>query len=48
VVADLSADDPDLLPYLEYVRKPACGYFSMTVPLDDGVELSTRVGDGLP
>jgi predicted O-methyltransferase YrrM len=48
VVADLSADDPDLLAYLEYVREPACGYFSMTVPLDDGVELSTRVGDGRP
>lgn len=46
VVADLSADDPDLLPYLEYVREPACGYFSMTVPLDDGVELSAREGDG--
>ncbi len=48
VVADLSANDPDLLPYLEYVREPACSYFSMTVPLDDGVELSTRVGDGRP
>ena len=48
VVADLSANDPDLLPYLEYVREPACGYFSMTVPLDDGVELSTREGDGRP
>ncbi|HEY5262368.1 MAG TPA: class I SAM-dependent methyltransferase [Solirubrobacteraceae bacterium] len=47
VVADLSADDPDLLPYLEYVREPA-GYFSMTVPLDDGVELSTREGTGRP
>ncbi|MGP0103159.1 MAG: O-methyltransferase [Solirubrobacteraceae bacterium] len=46
VVADLSANDPDLLPYLEYVREPACGYFSMTVPLDDGVELSAREGDG--
>jgi predicted O-methyltransferase YrrM len=46
VVADLSADDPDLLSYLEYVRDPARGYFSITVPLDDGVELSMREGDG--
>lgn len=45
VVADLSADDPDLLPYLQHVREPACGYFSMTVPLDDGVELSARGAD---
>ena len=42
VAADLSADDPDLLPYLEHVRDPAQGYFSITVPLNDGVELSTR------
>lgn len=42
VVADLSTDDPDLLPYLEYVRDPACGYFSVTLPLDTGVELSVR------
>jgi hypothetical protein len=48
VVADLSAGDPDLLPYLEYVREPARGYFSTTVPLDDGVELSTREGNGRP
>jgi hypothetical protein len=48
VIADLSADDPDLLPYLEYVREPARGYFSTTVPLDDGVELSTREGDAPP
>ncbi len=50
VVADLSADDPDLLPYLERVRDPSCGYFSTCVPLDDGVELSLRAqggGEGL-
>ena len=41
VVADLSAEDPDLIPYLEHVRDRT-GYFSMTVPLDDGVELSTH------
>jgi predicted O-methyltransferase YrrM len=45
VVADLSADDSDLLPYLQRVREPACSYFSMTVPLDDGVELSTLTTD---
>jgi predicted O-methyltransferase YrrM len=43
VVADLSAEDPDLIPYLEHVRDRT-GYFSMTVPLDDGVELSMREG----
>jgi predicted O-methyltransferase YrrM len=43
VAADLSARDPDLLPYLEYVRDPAHGYFSICVPLDDGVELSVRL-----
>ncbi len=48
VVADLSANDPDLLPYLEYVRDPAHAYFSITVPLDDGVELSTRERDRRP
>lgn len=42
VVADLSAEDPDLLPYLEHVRDPSHGYFSTTVPLDDGVEVSVR------
>lgn len=45
VIADLSADDPDLLPYLAHVRDPACGYFSMMLPLDDGVELSTHAAD---
>jgi predicted O-methyltransferase YrrM len=45
VIADLSADDPDLLPYLAHVRDPTCGYFSITLPLDDGVELSTRTTD---
>jgi predicted O-methyltransferase YrrM len=43
VAADLSARDPDMLPYLEYVRDPAHGYFSICVPLDDGVELSVRL-----
>lgn len=43
VLADLSAEDPDLLPYLEYVRDPRHGYSSICVPLDDGVEVSARL-----
>jgi hypothetical protein len=33
-----------LLPYLEHVRDRDCGYLSVNVPLDAGVELSLRVG----
>jgi len=43
VAADLSADDPDLDPYLEHVRDPRHGYLSTLIPLNDGVELSVRV-----
>jgi predicted O-methyltransferase YrrM len=43
VVADLSAEDPDLLPYLGHVSDPDSRYFSICVPLDDGVELSMRL-----
>jgi predicted O-methyltransferase YrrM len=43
VAADLNTDDPDLSPYLDHVRSPASGYFSTTVPLDAGVELSIRL-----
>jgi predicted O-methyltransferase YrrM len=42
VVADLSADDPDLLPYIERVRDPDGEWTSITIPLDAGVEISTR------
>jgi hypothetical protein len=42
VVADFSKDDSALLPYQEYVRDPRNGYVSVTVPLDDGVEISLR------
>lgn len=42
VAADLNVEDPDLLPYLQYVRDPANGYLSVAVPLDAGVELSVR------
>jgi predicted O-methyltransferase YrrM len=40
VAADLSADDPDLLPYLAYVRRTGGDYASTTIPLDAGVEIS--------
>jgi predicted O-methyltransferase YrrM len=43
VVADLSADDPDLLPYLDYVRNADSEYVSVEVPLAAGVELSARM-----
>ena len=42
VIADLSANDPDLLPYLRYVRDASNGYVSIEVPLGSGVELSVR------
>lgn len=44
VIADLSADDPDLLPYLRYVRAARNGYPSMEVPFGAGVEVSVRDG----
>jgi predicted O-methyltransferase YrrM len=40
VVADLSRDDPDLIPYLGYVRDPGGAYSSICLPLDAGVEIS--------
>jgi predicted O-methyltransferase YrrM len=43
VLADLSANDTDLLPYLDHVRDPDHGYSSICVPLDEGVELSVRL-----
>jgi predicted O-methyltransferase YrrM len=43
VIADLSAEDPDLIPYLDHVRSSDGGYLSVTLPLEAGVELSTRL-----
>jgi predicted O-methyltransferase YrrM len=40
IVADLSADDRDLLPYLEHVRDERNGYFSLELAVAAGVELS--------
>jgi predicted O-methyltransferase YrrM len=45
VVADLSADDPEQVPYCERMHDPARGYVSLTVPLDAGVVVSSRVGE---
>lgn len=47
LVADLSADDPDLLPYLEHVRDAVNGYVSIEVPLGARVEVSARIHDGM-
>ena len=43
------ADDLDLFPdalrsYLAYVRDPARGYVSVTLPVGDAMELSVRTG----
>jgi predicted O-methyltransferase YrrM len=43
----VTADDLDLFPgvlktYLDYVRNPVNGYVSVTVPIGDAMELSTR------
>jgi predicted O-methyltransferase YrrM len=40
IVADLNREDPDLIPYLEYVRDTNGHYASVCVPLDAGVEVS--------
>ena len=40
VVADLSLDDPDLVPYLNYVRADETPYVSTCVPIDAGIEIS--------
>jgi predicted O-methyltransferase YrrM len=43
VLADLNTDDPDLLAYQDHVRDPGSGFFSMELPLDNGVELSAKL-----
>jgi predicted O-methyltransferase YrrM len=42
VLADLSAGDPDLEPYLDHVRGEGSGYVSLTMPLGAGLEVSLR------
>lgn len=43
VAADMSKDDPHHVLYREYVRDPARRYFTIELPLDDGVVLSVRL-----
>jgi predicted O-methyltransferase YrrM len=45
IIADLNSGDPDLLPYLEYVRGAESSYQSIEIPLGDGVELSVLGSD---
>jgi predicted O-methyltransferase YrrM len=44
VIADLSEDDPELIPYSERMHDQSGGYRSVTIPLDAGVVVSSRVG----
>jgi predicted O-methyltransferase YrrM len=43
VIADLSPDDPSLERYRAYMDAPEHGYATVTVPLDAGVVVSTRL-----
>jgi predicted O-methyltransferase YrrM len=43
VLADLSPDDPNLDRYAEYVTAPEHGYATVTVPLDAGLVVSSRI-----
>jgi predicted O-methyltransferase YrrM len=44
VIADLSEDDPEQIPYCERMHDPSRGYLSVTIPLDAGVVVSVRPG----
>lgn len=44
VVADLSEDDPEQVPYCERMRQPGNGYATIEIPLDAGVVVSVRTG----
>ena len=46
VVADLSEDDPEQVPYCERMRDPDRGYATVEVPLDAGVVVSVRTSPG--
>lgn len=41
---DLALFPGPLKPYMDYVRDPANGYASVTIPIGDTMELSTRTG----
>ncbi|HUA44631.1 MAG TPA: class I SAM-dependent methyltransferase [Solirubrobacteraceae bacterium] len=45
VIADLSADDPDQISYVERMHAPESGYITVDVPLDAGVVVSVRTAD---
>jgi len=40
VIADLGNEDPDLQAYQHHLRQPGRGYYSITLPLGAGIELS--------
>jgi predicted O-methyltransferase YrrM len=42
ILADLSLDDPDLVPYLAHVRGQDGPYVSLPVPLNTGLEFTIR------
>jgi predicted O-methyltransferase YrrM len=42
IADDVTKNAAHLVEYLAYVRDPASGYLSCTIPLDDGLELSIR------
>ncbi len=44
VVADLGPDDPDLEAYQRHVRHPCAGFHSVTLPVDEGIELTVPIG----
>lgn len=44
VIADLSADDPDQVSYVERMHAAASGYVTVDVPLDAGVVVSAWLG----
>jgi predicted O-methyltransferase YrrM len=46
VVADLSEDDPEQVPYCERMHDPGSGYVSVDVPLDAGVVVSVSRAAG--
>jgi predicted O-methyltransferase YrrM len=45
VIADLSADDPDQVSYVDKMHAPDSGYVTVEIPLDAGVVVSAWLGD---
>ena len=44
VIADLSADDPDQVSYVEHMHAPGSGFVTVDIPLDAGVVVSAWLG----